>query len=69
MINEVFSYMMYSQITRAMATVNTPAATAPNIAMMTEESSFMVSEILRNTIHLSYRNANWEWITLSGIEM
>ena len=46
---------MHSQITRAMATMNTPAATAPNIAMMTEEFSSMVSEILRNKIHLSYR--------------
>ena len=55
MINEVFSYIMYSQTTRAMTTVNTPAATAPNTAMMIEGSSFMVSEILRNTIHLSYR--------------
>ena len=46
---------MHSQITSAMAMVNTPAAIATNNDMMTEEFSSMVSEILHYTIHLSYR--------------
>ena len=55
MINGVFSYIMHSQITRAMATAITPAARVPNNATMTEEFSSMVSEISHYTIQFSYR--------------